>query len=77
MLYMSEAEPPGLLSKSVVFANTGGFMRGYLEGEVTYVEKKMMAPAKLGYIVVNAKMTNQRDHNGVHRKNMFRLSVTR
>lgn len=34
--------------------NTGGFMRGYVEGDAegTYVEKKRLAPAPLGYAKV-------------------------
>lgn len=75
ILYMSEAENPSILAKSVVWANTGGFMRGYLEGETTYVEKKMLAPAKLGYVVVNIKVSNQ-TVGGQRKRKTFRLSVT-
>lgn len=53
VLHITKSEPPRLIAKPKVWLNAGGFMRGYLEGETTYVEKKMLAPAKLGYGVVH------------------------
>lgn len=63
ILYPTLSEPPRLAHKTIVWMNTGGFMRGYLENETTYVEKKMMAPARLGYGIVHIRIMKDETHN--------------
>lgn len=53
VLHITKSDPPRLVARPKVWLNAGGFMRGYLEDETTYVEKKMLTPAKLGYGVIH------------------------
>ena len=71
--------PPHLVQKTKWAVNTGGFMRGHLNGQSTYVSRKNMPPANLGYTVVAVDLT--RHNNGYRNKNRqpdteARLSVT-
>src|SRR3990167_996449 len=51
-------EKPRLLMKDRWICNTGGFMNGYIDGQDTYVSKKNMPPARLGYIKVHLKFSD-------------------
>lgn len=50
-----------VLHKSILLVNTGGFMRGYDSGgRASYVEKKMLPPARLGWATVNIELTKNK-----------------
>ena len=42
-----------LMKKSRLIVNTGGFLDGYTEGHVSYVEQSNLPPCALGYSVIN------------------------
>lgn len=48
---MSRQFPAYLIKKTKWAVNTGGFMRGHLPGESTYVSRRNLPPASLGYTV--------------------------
>lgn len=59
-------DEPRLIEKKVTCVNTGGFMKGYLPGtqqnaRETYVSKKNLPPAHLGYAVVHLHLARHRD----------------
>jgi hypothetical protein len=72
---------PRLIEKKITCVNTGGFMRGYLEGDDnnprdTYVSKANMSPAHLGYAVVHINLERHRTDQSGFTSRQIRLSVT-
>ena len=47
---------PYLVAKTKWAVNTGGFMRGHIEGQSTYVSRKNMPPANLGYSIISVDL---------------------
>lgn len=58
ILYPSRSEDhPQLLEKTIVMANTGGYLRGYGPGaKANYVEAAGLAPVTLGHVVIHVKL---------------------
>lgn len=75
IMRMNEKGMPRLVAFEKWMVNTGGFMRGFLEGEPTYVSKSNMPPAALGYVVVHLKL--QRTRTGLMKRDRnIQISVT-
>lgn len=64
---MSRQFPAYLIKKTKWAVNTGGFMRGHLQGESTYVSRRNLPPASLGYAVCTVGLKEHRPE--VARKN--------
>lgn len=58
ILYPSRSrENPQLFEKTLVMANTGGYMRGYSNGpKANYVESAGLTPVTLGKVVIHVKI---------------------
>ena len=57
-----DADPPRLQHRRVIIGCTGGFLRGYMQGnqrkgraQGTYVEKRMLSPVALGGLVIRIR----------------------
>lgn len=50
---MTRTHPPRLREKNRIIANTGGFSKGRIHGETTYVEKANMIPKAMGWVEIH------------------------
>lgn len=76
---MTRKEPFRLIQRTKMAVNTGGFMRGYIDGESTYVSRKNMPPANLGYVVVTIQLGQMNKKTAVKKnlqKEYIKMSVT-
>lgn len=69
-ILMPSPKGSGVIHRSVLLVNTGGFMRAYDGLRASYVEKKMMPPARLGWATVHIKFVANRGYR------FFDLSAT-
>lgn len=74
-LDMSKKNPPRLIEKTRWIVNTGGFCGGFLEGKSTYVSRRNMAPASLGYVIVHIKI-GRRNSDYDNTTSEINMSVT-
>jgi len=65
MLYPSRSRiNPELKEKTIVMANTGGYMKGYGPGpKPSYVEQFALAPVTLGHVVIRVRLRKDGKHN--------------
>jgi hypothetical protein len=72
MMDITSNGTPRLVEKTKWMVNTGGFMKGYIEGQPTYVSRSNMPPASLGYVVVHLRLERRQGELG----NYIRTTVT-
>ena len=65
LLYPSRKETaPYLMQKTIILANTGGYMKGYGNSEkASYVERAGLMPVALGHIIVEVFIRKDKAHN--------------
>lgn len=76
VIKMTESNEPRLYETHKHMVNTGGFMRGYIQGEDTYVSKKNMPPAALGYVVVHLALRRHNTSTEMKKEQEIQISVT-
>lgn len=56
---MTRSHPPRLRERNRIIANTGGFSRGRVEGELSYVEKANLVPKAMGWVEIHVHIKRE------------------